>query len=298
MLNFAAPKTDLAKSIAARAEGRTGGIKEMQEGRADLYKVNPYLIKVEDGFNVRDFESERMAIHVDELAQSIAAVGLKRALKVRMKAGTLVLVDGECRLRAIFRAIEVYGAEIRTIKVEMTDRAFSDADATLSIAVENDALELTPLEKGTVFKRLENYGWAIADIAKSVGLSSVRVTQLIELTSVPEAVKVLIRQGNIAPTLALTIAKDENFDETAIMARVGEAQTTAASKGKTRVTAKNVAGTRTSLREEVAKIIQSATICEDEEDGEETVMIALSSENAALLGKLLKIIVAAPVAQD
>lgn len=283
------PQSNLAKSIAARAEGRGNSIREMQEGRADLYRVNPYLIKIVAGFNVRDFASDRMVQHVDELSQSISAVGLKRALKVRMKNGALELVDGECRLRAVMRAIEFYGAEIRTIKIELADRFMTDAEATLAIAIENDSYELSPLEKGMVYKRLEIFGWAITDIAKSVGLSAVRVTQLIELTSVPDAVKDMIRDGNIAPTLAWTIAKDEGFNEGAIMERVSEAQNTAAAKGKTRVTAKNVAGTRSSLREEVAAIIAAADIDEDDSDDQQIVCMAISREAANRLEKLLKI---------
>ncbi len=294
MQAFAIPSTDLSRAIAARTEGRSGGIKTLAEGRSDIHKVNPFLINVEEGFNVRDFDSDRMKEHVDALAQSIVKVGLKRALKVRMKNGKLTLVDGECRLRAVYRAIEVYSAEIRTIKVELADKGMSDADATLGIAVENGSLELTALEKGAVFKRLENYGWSISDIAESVGLTAVRVTQLIELTSVPEAVKVMIREGDIAATLAWDIAKKADFDETVIMARVGEAKVKAGEAGKTRVTARNVTGSRSSLAEKIAAIIAAADIDEDTTEDQHVVCISMSRAEADSLAKLLKIEIAEP----
>lgn len=281
--------TPLGQSIAARAEGRSGGIKNLSEGRADLYQVNPTLINIEEGFNVRDFESPRMLARIDELAQSIAKVGLKRALKVRMKNGKLVLVDGECRLRAIIRAIEEYGAEIRTVKVELVDRAFSDAEAVLSIAVENDAYELTPLEKGTVYKRLEAFGWSLADIAQSVGLTTVRVTQLIELTAVPEAVKQMIRDGAIAPTLAGRIAKDNDFDEARTIEAVTSAQKVAAQAGRSKITPRSVVSSRPSLKSSLTDIFSAASACEDEDEGETVVILTLSREKADALEALLKI---------
>lgn len=281
----------LGQSIAARAEGRTGGIKKLAEGRADLYQINPTLIGIEDGFNVRDFESPRMQERIDQLARSIAKVGLKRALKVRMKNNRLMLVDGECRLRGVFRAIDVYGAEIRAVKVELVDRSFSDAEAVLSIAVENDAFELTPLEKGAVYKRLEAHGWSITDIANSVGLTTVRVIQLIELTAVPESLKLMIREGTIAPTLAGQIAKENDFDEERIIEAVKSAQKVAAETGRKRITPRSVAGTRTSLKASVAHILETATVCEekDEDDEEEVVILTLSRDKVAELEKLLKI---------
>lgn len=297
-LSFGA--TPLSQSIAARAEGKSGGIKNLMEGRTDLYQVNPVHINIENGFNVRDFESERMKERIDELAQSIATVGLKRALKVRMKNNKLILVDGECRLRAVRRAIDVYGAHILKVKVEMVERGFSDADAVLSIAVENDALALTVLEKGAVFKRLEAFGWSINDIAKSVGLTPTRIAQMIELTAVPEPVKEMIRAGTIAPSLAGQIAKKHDFDTDRTVAAVEAAQKVATEEGKSKITPRSVArstGTAkeskksaapTGLIDDLTTIFKAAHICEDaEEDGREIVVITFSRDEAEKIEMLL-----------
>ena len=99
--------TPLGKQIAARAEGRTGGIREIAEGRSDVHRVNPFLIKIEPGFNAREIDAPSTQEHIDELAQSIAKIGVQRPLKVRNKGGEMLLKDGECRLRATIRAIEV-----------------------------------------------------------------------------------------------------------------------------------------------------------------------------------------------
>jgi hypothetical protein len=40
-----------------------------------------------------------------------------------MKGNRPVLLDGECRLRAVKRAIEIYGAEIRTVTAASPTRA-------------------------------------------------------------------------------------------------------------------------------------------------------------------------------
>jgi hypothetical protein len=120
---IAPPESELAKEIAARAKGKTGGIKSIAEGRSDVFQINPYLIEVEEGFNARSFDSPDVRAHIDGLATSIKENGVRNPLRIRKKGDKFTLVDGECRLRATFLAIESYGAEIRSVPVRIQDRA-------------------------------------------------------------------------------------------------------------------------------------------------------------------------------
>lgn len=254
--------TPLGKQIAARAEGRTGSIKVIAEGRSDLHRVNPFAISVEPGFNAREIDSPSTQQHIDELAQSIAQIGVQRPLKVRNKGGNLVLKDGECRLRATIRAIEVYGAEIHTIPVILADRSESDADSALGILVENSGLPLTPLAKAKVVSRLKGFGWSDDEIASKAGMSKARVSQLLDLNGLGEEVKSLIRDEIVSPTLAVEIARSKNWDDAATVAEIKAGQKEAAARGKSRVTAKSVT-TKVKPITVVSDVISAAMISVD-----------------------------------
>lgn len=280
--------TPLAKKIAARAEGRTGGIKAIADGRSDVFRVNPFLIKIEDGFNAREIDSPSTQQHIDELAQSIAKIGVQRPLKVRNKGGVMLLKDGECRLRATIRAIEVYEAEIHSIPVLLADRSESDADSALGILVENSGLPLTPLAKAVVVTRLKGFGWNDDDIAEKAGMSKARVTQLLDLNGLGEEVKSLIRAEVVSPTLALDIARKNKWDDDATVAEIKDAQVKVAARGKTRVTAKAVA--KVKPINTLADIFAAAEVeTDDGGEGEDIVMITMTPDQWATVCKTLKI---------
>lgn len=277
--------TPLAKKIAARAESRTGSsMKSLAEGRSDVFRVNPFLIKIEAGFNTREIEATATQEHIDELAQSIAKIGVQRPLKIRNKGGEMLLKDGECRLRATIRAIEVYGAEIVSVPVLLADRSESDADSALGILVENSGLPLTPLAKAAVVTRLKGFGWSDEDIAAKAGMSKARVLQLLELNGLGEEVKTLIRTEVVSPTLAVDIARSNKWDDEATVAEIKAAQTEVAARGKTRVTAKAVVSKVKPITV-VTDILSAAVVSSDGEN----VTVSMSREEWEQVRAALKI---------
>lgn len=288
------PSNELGQKIAARGAGRTGGIKQLSDGRSDIFKVNPYLIEVMDGFNVRNFESEDLLNHVDSLAQSIAQIGVQRALTVRIKDGRLVLKDGECRLRATIRAIEVYGAEIATVPVRAAERYESDADAVLGILVENSGLPLDPLAKSNVVKRLKTFGWSDTEIAAKAGMSKGYVGRLLELAGLDEDVKIMIRTGVVSASLAVDTARDNGFDTTKTVEVLREAKVVAEQSGKARVTNASVKASKgnsgaVSARQKVANILNQADVEKIDNDEDETVTITMSGSEWKNICDLLKL---------
>jgi len=287
--------TELSQKIAARAADRKGGtIKNMMEGRSDVYKVNPFLIQVQDGFNVRDFESPEVAEHVDNLARSIAQIGVQRPLKVRNKGGELILKDGECRLRATIRAIEVYKAEIVAIPVQLTDRSESDADAALGILVENSGLDITVAGKAEIVKRLMGFGWNSTEIAEKAGMSKARVSQLLDFAGLSTAIKALVSAGTISATAAMNVARENAFDDDKTLAQIVAAQTKVAANGRARVTAKTLGGpskSAPSLKAAVAEIINKADVEKLKEGTEDaTVILTMSAAEYGALCNLLKLV--------
>lgn len=285
-LAFTSP---LGLKIAARAVGRDGGIKQVAEGRSDVFKVNPAKICIEKNFNVRDFESEELIEHVDSLAQSIAANGLKRPIKVRNRGRVFVLVDGECRLRAVHRAIEVYGAEINTIPVMLSDRSESDADAVLGLITENSGLPLSVTGKSEVVKRLNAYGWSNDEIATKTGMSSTRVIQLLDYAGLSSDVKSLVRDGVVSATTALAAARANDFDGEKTAQVIREAsQSKIAASGKARVTARALSGG--TVKSSLANIFRSADVETLTTEGSETVIITISGEEYNTIKNLLKLV--------
>lgn len=290
--------SDLGKKIAARAAGRTGGIKNLAEGRSDVHKLNPVHIEIESGFNIRDFDNDPIVIeHVDNLAQSIAQIGVQRPLKVRNKGNRFILVDGECRLRATIRAIDFYGAEIHTVPVIIADRSMNDADATLGLLVENSGLDVTPLGKGEAVKRLINFGWSKEEVATKSGMSKSRIGQLLDLVGLGSEVQALIKDGTLTATAALGVAREVHFDDAKIVERVKaavEAKQSAPAKGKaaasakTRVTARALTSVP-SLKSALATIIGDADVENVGSGDDATVILTISAADYAAVKTLLKL---------
>ena len=285
-----ASTSDLGKTIAAMAsDGQT--IKELSKGRTDLYQLNPFNIQVEEGFNTRGFESERAQEKLESLAESIATVGVKRPLLVRMVNNVPVLVDGERRLRATMIAIDKFGAEIRSVPVQLAARGMTSAQATLQIAIQNDGEPLNALERAMVFERLRNYGWSDKEIGSSVGLTPLRVSQLIDLVNLPPQVQGMIRNEEISATLASDIARQNNFDEEATLKAVQAAQDKAQATGRKRVTARSVEG-RVSFKKEVVSAFSDATVEvveQDEGSDLDEVMIVMSRAEFDRIAPLMKL---------
>lgn len=182
------------------------GIAQFSIGRSDIHRVDPKLLVITDGWNTRD-ESEELAAHIDMLAQSIAEVGVRKPIEVKLEDGKLVVKDGHCRTRAAIRAIEVYKAEIKTVPVVSVDRYANDADLILNQIISNSGKPLTTMEQAKVFKKLLDMGWNQADIAKKIGMSNGRVSQILDLLTMPAQVQMMVSNGHISPSLAQQTVK-------------------------------------------------------------------------------------------
>lgn len=234
--------SDLAKSIFARIEDAKGtGIKDIMEGRSDVFQINPFHINVADDFNGRDFSRPEVQEHIDQLAKSIAARGLRKALVIRREGTKFWLVDGECRLRATFRAINVYNAEIRTVRVELQSRFQNEADAVAAQFTDNSGLRFTSLEQVKPLKKLVNFGWSMEDIAATASMSIATLNRTLELDALPEAVKDMIRADQVSATTALDTFREHNEDGEATIAALTAGLEEATTAGRTKVTKRHLA---------------------------------------------------------
>lgn len=244
MFDFAVastPVSDVAIALHGEATNKTGtNIKHIAVGRSDLFRLNPFSIKVRDGWNSRDLANPENQEHVEMLAKSISEIGVQEPLTVYMDGETPILTDGHCRLAATFHAINHLGADIKSVPVKTEARGADERDRLLSQLVRNSGKRLTPLEQGSVFKRLIDLGWSEAQIAAKTGTNVQLVAKYLDLRAAPIEVQDMVTRGEVSATLAISVLADQGATKATEMltAAVNDAK----SAGKRKATAKNLEG--------------------------------------------------------
>jgi ParB-like chromosome segregation protein Spo0J len=295
------PTTEVGLRIAAAAEQRArnaggknnkqGGIKDLAEGRTDVFRINPFLLRDNPTLNVRDMTDPANHEAIDVLAKDIAQRGVLEPLTVVWKDDAPVLTAGFLRRLAVFRAIEVYGAEIALVPVRTDNRFSNEVDHLLSQHSRNATGKPTSLlEQGELFKRLMGFGLTTKVIAERTGMSEARIIQILEVQAVPEAVKAMIRSGKTSFTLVWQMTKTFKGDNDRLLAHLGQAVEVAKENGRERVTARHVPGgvgaATTRKFKPVLEIFKAPeTVINDA--GTEMVTVQMTAENFAKFRALI-----------
>jgi len=211
-------------------------IKKEAVGRKDLFLIEPGKIHEKDDWNVRE-EPPELERHIDELAVSIAEIGVQQPITVYMESDVIYLSDGHCRLAAVKLAIS-RGAEIKAIPCRVEDRYANDADRVLAMITRNSGKPLTPLEKAKVVRQLIDFGWTEKDIAAKIGVTAQYVHKLLEMQAMPEGLKKQVSEGVVSASTALDEHKISGAQATE---NIREAAEEAEKKtGKKKVTKKSL----------------------------------------------------------
>ena len=256
-------------------------IKEIATSKRDVYMVHPSEIHEKDGWNVRDETAEYLE-HIDNLALSIAEIGVREPLKCYMENDVLYVSNGHSRLRAVTHAEKTFGIEIKAIPVLLEDRLSNDADRVLTLLTSNSGKPLTRMEKAKVYKRLLNFGWSMKEIANRSGVDISTVSSTLEINIIPEAAKELIRDGKVSASLALEAVKEGKLDEL----------TAKASKTDGRITRQRVDGVERAKRGSktgVREIIEAAFDTIEYDESGENVNLRLTSAQWRSMLRLLKL---------
>jgi ParB/RepB/Spo0J family partition protein len=189
------------------------GMWDAAEGRFEGYRIDPRKIKTVSGWNQRDFNDPANIEHVNELSISIEQIGVKEPLKIYTeKNGDIFLTNGECRLRATMAAI-ARGVDIKTVPVLLEDRYSNEADRLFTQITSNQGKPFSSLEQAKVFKKLLDMGWIGKDIAAKAGISQARVSQVLDLLTLPEPIKAMVTNGQVSATMAVAVTKDHNPEQ-------------------------------------------------------------------------------------
>ncbi len=205
--------------------------------RGDSIRVHIDAIKIVDGLNERDFNSEKVREHIASIVGSLIDKKPVPALEVWVNpdSGDIELVDGECRYHGYkeFQAAfpDRFDGYISAEKFEGTP-----AQRKARVATSNSQLQLEPIQRGRVYISLrDEFGYSRQQIASEVNKSLAHVDQLILLAGGSAEVLQAVEAGQISSTEAVKLTREFGDDAPAELERRQEA---AKDLGKSKVTAK------------------------------------------------------------
>lgn len=236
--------TETIHTVSGDSTKQVTRLRDLKTSARDQLMIDPRIIVVEDGHNPRDYQLSENRAHLNELKASIRENGVLVPLLVRYDASQRagVLVDGECRLRAVLELI-AEGVEIETVPTIQVPGG-NEADRLLTAITANTGKPLSTWELGTAFQKLYRYGWSEERIATKTGYNARFVTQAMELADAPEAIKKLLSARAVTPSLALAELRANGS------AAVESLQTKAAAAQAT--------GKKTAKREKASKPVPTA----------------------------------------
>lgn len=185
-------------------------IKEGKIKRGDLLRAQHADIRVEPGFNL-SADPDKFEQLAQELAEYILAGGVIPPLLVRVADdGTLYIVDGHLRHRALAIAIE------RTTDAAILERlrivSFmpfigNDADRLEIIFTSREGRQLSDLERALGYKRFAKLGLKPEDIAVRVKRSRPHVDGYLLLANANTDLQQLVQAGKVKVTAAIAAVR-------------------------------------------------------------------------------------------
>lgn len=158
--------TEAAEETVAEkaAPVKNASIKNLADGRSDLYRLAPSKLSVKEGFNSRVKDFDPADADDIALAKSIAVHGIKQPLAVFVEGANVYLSDGHRRFGAVNYLNDVANgeaendheieitADLSAIPVLVESKDGTEADRILMQITRNSGKPFTALEQAAVFK--------------------------------------------------------------------------------------------------------------------------------------------------
>jgi ParB/RepB/Spo0J family partition protein len=203
--------------------------------RKDYYMVDPRSILVDETFNIREDYGD-----IEELANSILENGIKTPLRGSSVGGDKYkLTDGFRRMRAVKLLLEKDPDAIKSIPFIPEPKTYSDEQRYFDMFITNSGKNLTALEEGKLFIKLEVLGYTRDEISQKIGKTLAHISNMVGLYSSPKEVKNLIADGSIKPTTANKLRRETSSDAEFISV-INQGLEEAKKIGKTKVTQKEI----------------------------------------------------------
>ena len=238
--------------------------RKRKAGTGHVFYVHPLDIEILEGtqrINTRDFTDARMVRRVREMADSVAARGVRQPMEVFIQGEKLLLTAGETRLRSTAMAWVLHAAGLITdappkvVPIMLERPNTNDMDRILGVGISNDTFSMTEIEMAMLWQHALDLGTAamigkdeaearracIAEIARKVSRSAPFVTRALESLAMPQAVLNIVRTQKVTIAFArgLWMSLDKDTDKT--VAALTEAVKTAQAVGAARPAPKHLA---------------------------------------------------------
>jgi len=189
------------------------------------------------------------------------------------------------------------GVEIKTVPVMVEDRFANEADRIFSQIVHNQGKPLTGIEQAKVFKRLMDLGWKQNEIALKAGLSGGRVSQLLELLTLPVVLQKFITDGKASASMVLSTFKKHNGDVALTVAELSGAVAVAAEQGRTRAmpkdtedgegNSKKAKAPVNNLKRHLKALVEASYAAGNVDDSEDMVTLSITESDWAVLMEMI-----------
>lgn len=196
------------------------------KGRTDMFKVDPFAIKIEENVRLPKNVMENVAT----LKESIRELGQLQPIRVRKdETNSPVVIDGECRLRAIRELIEE-GATIDYVLCVFESSRPDEAKQIILQLASNEGKRLEPVEEAAAYAKLINHGMSAQDVAKAIGKTKVHVYERLKLNEASDAVKEAVNNGEIGLKAAVKLVKETKGSTEEMDAQLPEVKQEVAAK--------------------------------------------------------------------
>lgn len=200
--------------------------------KTDLFRVDPRLLKEEDGFNLRDYNAEETKASILSFKESYMQALYVPPLVVWVNNDDeVVIIEGHKRRRGALAAIKA-GADLAY--VDCVQFRGSEAERTELMLRSGEGQAFTPLQIAMGMLRLHRWGHTNAQIGKKTGGKTAQnVEQLLLLAMANADVHELVNSGAVAAYTAIDAIRAHGEKAGAFLAAHLEK---AKSNGKTKVT--------------------------------------------------------------
>jgi ParB-like chromosome segregation protein Spo0J len=226
-------------SLKGLAESKTAGIT-----KSTTFRVDPDLVILEDGFNLR-LASKELADDNERLFLAMKEGAFIPPIDVVIVEGRIICRDGHRRTTAAQR---LKAEDLPEYTLEARQLRGNDSDAVLHmLGTGSGGRPLSPLEQGLGYLRLVKLGLAVVDIAKKLGTSRVTVDKGITLAEAPMEVQKMVQRGEVSATTAIGAVKQGKEGVAALKSAVQkhrEKPTKKKNGQAKKVTAKTLRGTK------------------------------------------------------
>lgn len=212
-------------------ERNTEGVK-----KAEVLKIPLGLIFIKEGFNPRDITKGETQAKILSMKDSYKAGRYVAPIEVMLVGEQTYVVDGHCRRVAAGMASEELISEGHPGIEALICVPFrgNDAAALVHTVTGNEGEKLIPVEVAEVANRLMNMGWERAKIASTFSFSSGWVDKLLFLSTLPEAIKTMIKTNRISTDVAVAAFKEHGEDAVAYLEGLLSGETEKVTTKKTR----------------------------------------------------------------